>query len=116
MIEDAAIIEEFKRLTREALTHDGPRGILAGIVHELVGILENAADFQIDRQLDIAEGETACSEGLVISPTQAAMCAGEFQRTTTFLRGLHDAIAEAVDSKSPEPVRVLYAGSGPYAT
>ena len=116
MIEDATIIEEFKRLTREALTHDGPRGILAGIVHELVGILENAADFQIDRQLDIAEGETACSEGLVISPTQAAMCAGEFQRTTTFLRGLHDAIAEAVDSKSPEPVRVLYAGSGPYAT
>jgi hypothetical protein len=116
MTEDAAIIEEFKRLTREALTHDGPRGILAGIVDELVGILENAADFQIDRQLDIAEGETACSDGLAISPTQAAMCAGEFQRTTTFLRGLHDAIAEAVKLKSPEPVRVLYAGSGPYAT
>jgi len=116
MIEDAAIIEEFKRLTLEALTHDGHRGILAGIIDELVGILENAADFQIDRQLDIAEGETACSEGLVISPTQAAMCAGEFQRTTTFLRGLHDAIAEAVDSMSPDPVRVLYAGSGPYAT
>ena len=116
MIEDAAIIEEFKRLTREVLTHDGPRGILAGIVDELVGILENVADFQIDRQLDIAEGETACSEGLAISPTQAAMCASEFQRTTTFLRGLHDAIADAVVLKSPDPVRVLYAGSGPYAT
>ena len=116
MIEDAAIIEEFNRLTIETLTHDGPRGILAGIVGELVGILEKAAEFDIDRQLDIAEGETASSEGLAISPTQAAMCAGEFQRTAIFLRGLHDAIAEAVELKSPEPVRVLYAGSGPYAT
>ena len=116
MIEDAAIIEEFKRLTREVLNYKGHRGILAGVVDELVGILENVSEFEIDPQLDITEGETACSEGLAISPTQAAKCAGEFQRTTTFLRGLHDAIAEAVESKSPELVRVLYAGSGPYAT
>ncbi len=116
MIEDPAMIEEFKRLTREALTHDGSRGVLAGIVDELVSLLEKVADFQIDRRLDVAEGETACREGLAISPTQAAMCAGEFMRTTIFLRGLHDAIAEAVEAKSPDVVRVLYAGSGPYAT
>ena len=77
MIENVAIIEEFKRLTLETLTHDGHRGILAGIVGELVGILENAADFQIDSKLDVVEGETASSEGLAISPTQAAMCAGD---------------------------------------
>jgi hypothetical protein len=113
---DESIIEDFKRLTIEALTHDGSRGILAGIVGELVETLDSAADFQIDGQLDITEGEIASNEGLAISPTQAAMCAGEFQRTAIFLRGLHDAIAEAVELKSPEPVRVLYAGSGPYAT
>jgi hypothetical protein len=116
MIDDAAMSEEFKRLTLETLTYDGPRGILAGLVGELVDILENVADFQIDSQLDVVEGETASGEGLAISPTQAAMCAGEYQRTAIFLRGLHDAIAEAVESKSPDPVRVLYAGSGPYAT
>lgn len=115
MIEGTAIIEEFKHLTLQTLTHDGSRGILAGLVGELVGILENAADFQLDQLSDIAEGETASSDGLAISPTQAAMCAGEFQRTAIFLRGLHDAIAEAVALKSPEPVHVLYVGSGPYA-
>jgi hypothetical protein len=115
MIEDATIIEEFNRLTLETLTHDGHRGILNGIVGELVAILENAADLQIDPQSDVTEGEIASSEGLAISPEQAAMCAGEFQRTAIFLRGLHDAIAEVVESKSPEPVHVLYAGSGPYA-
>lgn len=116
MTEDAAIIEEFKRLTLETLTHEGKRGVLAGIVYELTDILENAAELQIDSQSDIAEGETASSEGLAISPTQAAMCAGDFQRTATFLRGLHSAILEALRKKSPKPVRVLYAGSGPYAT
>ncbi|MEM0969843.1 MAG: hypothetical protein AAGJ31_10865 [Verrucomicrobiota bacterium] len=116
MTEDAAILEEFGRLTREALTHDGPWGILAGIVGELVGILENAADFRIDAQGDVADGETASREGLAISPTQAALCAGEYQRTAMFLRGLHDAIEEAFESKPGELIRVLYAGSGPYAT
>lgn len=115
MIEDAAIIEEFHRLTLATLTHDGPRGILAALVDELVGILENAADLQVDLHSDIAEGETACNEGLALSPRQAALCADEFQRTAIFLRGLHHAIVESVELKSPEPVRVLYAGSGPYA-
>jgi len=116
VIEDAAIIEEFSRLTLATLNEDGHRAILAGIVGELVGTLENVAGFQIDEKSSVVEGETAAANGLAISPTQAAMCAGEFQRTAMFLRGLHDAIAEAVERSSSEPVRVLYAGSGPYAT
>tara|TARA_R110002096_G_scaffold55552_3_gene142425 strand:+ start:4000 stop:5034 length:1035 start_codon:yes stop_codon:yes gene_type:complete len=116
MTNSTVIIDEFRRLTIEALNHDGPGGILVGLVGELVDILENAADFKIEQQLNIAEGETVSNQGLAISPTQAALCAGEVQRTVVFLRGLHDAIAETVESKSPEPIRVLYAGSGPYAT
>lgn len=110
-----AIIEEFKRLTIETLSYDGPRGILVGLVGELVDILEKAAEFQVDQNSPINEGETASSEGLAISPMQAALCAGEEQRTAIFLRGLHSAIAEAIEAKSNGPVRVLYAGSGPYA-
>ncbi len=116
MIDDAIIIEEFKRLTLEILHHDGPRGILVGLVGELVDILENAADTQFEHPSDITEGKTSSRDGLAISPTQAAMCATEEQRTALFLRGLHDAITGALELKSSEPVRVLYAGSGPYAT
>jgi len=116
MPEDVAIIEELRRLTRETLNYRGPRGILAGLVHELVGVLQSVANFRIDEALDITEGETACGQGLAISPTQAAGCADEFLRTAAFLRGLQGAIEEALDSNSGRPVRVLYAGSGPYAT
>ncbi len=116
MIEKAMVVEEFARLTLETLTHQGPRGILAGLVGELVSILEQAAEFRIDQQADVVEGETEVKDGLAISPTQAALCAGEFQRTAIFLRGLHDAIAEAVGREAPDPICVLYAGSGPFAT
>ena len=116
MLQDAVIIEEFKRLTLEILRHDGPRGILIGLVGELVDILEKTAEFQIDEEAGITEGETASNKGLAISPAQAAMCAGEEQRTAVFLLGLHDAIADKVKTKSSGLVRVLYAGSGPYAT
>lgn len=116
MPEDVAIIEELRRLTRETLTYSGPRGILSGLVHELVGILGSVANFPIDEDLDITQGETACGQGLAISPTQAAGCADEFLRTAAFLRGLQGAIKEALHSNSGRPVRILYAGSGPYAT
>ena len=116
MPENVAIIEELRRLTRETLNYRGPRGILAGLVHELVGVLQSVADFRIDEALDVAEGETVCAQGLAISPTQAAGCADEFLRTTAFLRGLQGAITEALYSKSGRPVRILYAGSGPYGT
>lgn len=115
MIPDAVIIEEFGRLTREVLHHDGHRGILVGLVGELVDILETAAEYPIAGEADVTEGGTVSRHGLAISPAQAALCTGEEERTAAFLRGLHDAIAEAVASGSSEPVRVLYAGSGPYA-
>ena len=63
-----AIIDEFERLTREVLTHTGPRGILAGLVGELVDILEQAANFHIAQQPGVTAGETAAGDGLAISP------------------------------------------------
>jgi hypothetical protein len=110
-------IDELRRLTSLVLSHDGPRGILVGIVIQIVEILERAAEFQIDPEADVAWGETYSAEGLAISPTQAAMCADQSRRTAMFLRGVHDAISKALAaSTSPKPVHVLYAGSGPYAT
>jgi hypothetical protein len=110
-------IDELRRLTSLVLSHDGPRGILVGIVMEIVEILERTAAFQIDPEADVADGETYSAEGLAISPTQAAMCADQSRRTAMFLRGVHDAISKALAaSTSSKPVHVLYAGSGPYAT
>ena len=113
---DVANTKELKRLTNEALSYSGPRGILAAIVDELVGILESVSGFRVGQEQSLTDGETVCDHGLAISPAQAACCAGEYQRTAFFLRGAHSAIMQALEAKPGRVVRVLYAGSGPYAT
>lgn len=59
-------------------------------------------------------GQTSTAAGLALSPLRAAMCAREPLRTITFIRGLAAAIEQA--RKPDRPVRVLYAGCGPFAT
>lgn len=76
-------------------------------------LFESMSGFRIDHEKDIGAGQTRLDSGLAISPTLAAMCIRELYRTTAFIRGLHDAIADA--AQTDRPTRVLYAGCGPYA-
>ena len=78
-------------------------------------ILNDYSPFRINPYVDIGQGETRLSCGLAISPIQAALCAREISRTAAFIKGLGRAI-EFVQSDNPgRPVRILYAGCGPYA-
>lgn len=76
-------------------------------------LFEARANFRTDTGQDIAAGQTRLDSGLAISPALAAMCIRELYRTLAFIRGLHGAIGDAAISQ--RPVRVLYAGCGPYA-
>lgn len=75
--------------------------------------LEARTAFRIDQVGDISVGESRLEHGLAISPVAAAMCARELFRTTAFIRGLGQAVDESL--RPDRPVRVLYAGCGPYA-
>lgn len=54
--------------------------------------------------------------GKAISPGQAANCLLDIRRTAVFLRGIRKAILELQQELNGEPVHILYAGCGPYAT
>ena len=77
-------------------------------------LFEALTHFHIDHSCNVADGESRLDSGRAVSPTMAALCIREPFRTLAFIRGLAEAIA---DGLLPErPVRVLYAGCGPYAT
>lgn len=57
---------------------------------------------------------TLLGSGLALSPAAAALCARQQLRTIVFVRAVHAAI-EAQAATADGPVRVLYAGCGPYA-
>ena len=67
-----------------------------------VDALNNKEDLQFDN-------------GIAIGPTWAALCTDDFMRTRQFVRGIYKAI-EHLRLKQQEPINILYAGTGPFAT
>lgn len=56
------------------------------------------------------------SQGKAISTSAAAHCLLEMKRTALFLRGINKAIIQKLRISANKPIRVLYAGTGPYGT
>lgn len=54
--------------------------------------------------------------GKAISPSSAAHCLLEFRRSAIFLRGINKAIQQKLMEPNQDTIRILYAGTGPYAT
>lgn len=54
--------------------------------------------------------------GKAISPGQAAHCLLDFRRTSVFLRGIYKAILKQQQEFPGQPINILYAGCGPYAS
>lgn len=54
--------------------------------------------------------------GKALSPNMAAMCIKDMMRTRTFLSGINQAISDRLDINPGQPVKILYAGTGPFAT
>lgn len=106
-------LAELVRIAQAFLDPDRQLQDLLAEAQSLRDMLENRTGFQLNPEGGIGAGETRLDSGLAISPTTAAMCARELLRTSTFIRGLGAAIQDSLGAD--RPVRVLYAGCGPYA-
>lgn len=53
--------------------------------------------------------------GIALGTTMAAMCVDDIMRTRQFIRGVFEAVEDVKQTKDADPVRILYAGSGPFA-
>lgn len=84
-------------------------------LHDLfVSLTEQPPADVVDKTGD-AFGETAAQAGLALSPFDAALCLRDAPRTYAFAEGLRRAIAHMHSRHPDRPVRVLYAGTGPFA-
>ncbi len=110
-----ATLDRLRALTEIILDPKYPSYSLRSEVLEISEIIAGAASNNPVNLSHIGDGETLTDNGLALSPTMAAMCAAEYRRTVEFIRGLNAAIRDAGQEISDRPVRVLYAGCGPYA-
>lgn len=106
-------LNELKRLAQAIVD---PNKTVRDLISEAMALrdfFERKTNFQFDPSVNIASGETRLDSGLAVSPTIAAMCLRELARSVGFIRGVYQAIGDAL--QADRPVRVLYAGCGPYA-
>lgn len=95
-----------------------PRRSLASLVGETVRLrqlVERHSRLPMDRQDGLRDGESFLPSGWAISPVQAGLCAREPYRSAAFIQGLALAVRQQLHVDSGRPVRVLYAGCGPFA-
>jgi hypothetical protein len=60
--------------------------------------------------------DSMLDSGVAISPQAAAHCVRDYRRSVMYIRAVNAAIHAAKDRFPGEPVKILYAGCGPYAT
>ncbi|OEZ46472.1 hypothetical protein JAB1_49530 [Janthinobacterium sp. MP5059B] len=95
-----------------------PQRSLASLVGETVQLrqlVERHSRLPMDRQDGLRDGESFLPSGWAISPMQAGLCAREPYRSAAFIQGLALAVRERLEVSGGRPVRVLYAGCGPFA-
>lgn len=106
-------LAELSGLARVIADPQRTPAMLAGEAQQLRRLVERHSSLLIDGTQHMTEGESILPSGSAISPVQAALCAREPLRSAAFIQGLAQAVSERLHDE--RPVRVLYAGCGPYA-
>jgi hypothetical protein len=82
---------------------------------ELRKMAERLSGVDFSGNADTGVGQSDLPSGLAISPMMAAWCARESLRSAAFIQGAAAALQQAARERAGCPLRVLYAGCGPFA-
>lgn len=107
-----ARLAQIRGLTRVLIAAESHHGQLLEAAHGLRVAFEQAASFELENEEH--RQNVICPQGKAIGPTWAARCIDDYMRTRCFLTGLVSAITDRLQQR-PGPVRILYAGCGPFA-
>jgi hypothetical protein len=69
-----------------------------------------------DPSFDGWADDTLLDDGIAINSQAAAFCVKDYLRSVVFIRGLYAAINTAQQRFKKQPIKILYAGCGPFAT
>lgn len=92
---------------------------------DLYGELKQAVDEFYELLIDLTgidgnnrknQDDILLPNGKAIGTLWAARCVREFMRTKRFVQGLHQAVVDAKVRFPGQRIRILYAGTGPFAT
>jgi len=110
---DHQALENLRRIAQDILDPVNTLADLIPRIGELRVLLESRTLLKFAPEVNLGEGRTMLDSGVAVSPLMAAFCAREVFRSAAFIRGAGEAVLDA--ARGARPVRVLYAGCGPFA-
>lgn len=111
----AGELARLRELARAILAADPDPRDAIGPVQELRLLAERLSGIDMSAGLNIGDGQSFLPSGLAVSPATAALCAREVLRSAAFIQGAARALEQAAAHCGGRPLRVLYAGCGPFA-
>ncbi len=102
-----------KNITTTFLAEQEDFYVLKEAVEQWKSLLYSLADLDLSREEYRENIHT--DTGKAIGTTWAAMCLDDLLRTRRFIKGIFMAVEDLMKSSPQRPVRLLYAGCGPFA-
>lgn len=91
-------------------------GQLRRALEDFSALCSYAGGVEPNRSFDAWAEDSLLRSGVAINSQAAAHCVTDYRRTVVFLRGIHAALTMALEQFPGVPLKVLYAGCGPYGT
>lgn len=89
---------------------------LQGALDDFAQLCGNATDIHPDPSFDAWAEDSLLADGVAINPQAAAHCVLDYQRSVVFIRGIYAALKPLRVRLPDQPLTILYAGCGPFAT
>jgi hypothetical protein len=107
---------KLSKIADTILDQGTPRAQLEEVLRGFSEMCSAVSGVEPSPSFDAWAEDTFLANGVAINSRAAAHCVTDYRRTVVFLRGVFAALTQAVQQFSDVPVKVLYAGCGPYAT
>ena len=106
--------KKLKELSEILLKVEDDYGELMDTINSLYQLLYETSQFEANE--NTSKEDIYLPHGKAIGPYWAAACVKELMRTKYFLRGIYKGILEAKQRFPSQPLHIVYAGTGPFAT
>lgn len=109
-------LDRLNRATQTILDTKASYGNVKNAVDGLADLFAELTGFTPDSMNVTQTADVALEAGAALNPHDAAMTLRDFQRTAQFHRGIRAAIDRLLAANDERPLRIGYAGCGPYGS